>query len=336
MSATFLASAGRIIWRMAEGHDVDPTALFNQAGLDPNRINQPRARYSVAKVCRAFEHLAELTQCPHLGLEAGHYYRVTDLHAVGVAFLASHDLIEAFSRLDRYEAVLHTKVDYELEKKPGCIHFVCKSIEIESTTQRLSEDLRHSILVDLIGRGLDRQVQPLEICVTYPEPLDASRYQVFFNCPVKFSQPLAYMAFSDADATATFTARNSDLASESDNILDRLLDSATGDDPISRTRHSIMDALPSGTPSVSMIAGKLLTTPRTLHRRLAESGTTFRLILESVRADLAKSYLREENYPITEVSYLLGFADPSSFSRAFKRWTGYSPLAFRDHESPGE
>ena len=64
MSATFLASAGRIIWRMAEGHDVDPTALFNQAGLDPNRINQPRARYSVAKVCRAFEHLAELTPVP--------------------------------------------------------------------------------------------------------------------------------------------------------------------------------------------------------------------------------------------------------------------------------
>ena len=73
----------------------------------------------------------------------------------------------------------------------------------------------------------------------------------------------------------------------------------------------------------------MATTSRTLHRRLAEHGTSFRQLLDSVRLDLARAYLGETELPVTEIGFLIGFADLSSFSRAFKRWTGPSPAEFR-------
>ena len=64
---------------MAEGHGIDPATVFASAGLDASVIEQPRARYPFAKVCKAWTRLADLTNKPHLGLEAAKYYRVTDL-----------------------------------------------------------------------------------------------------------------------------------------------------------------------------------------------------------------------------------------------------------------
>ena len=69
---------------------------------------------------------------------------------------------------------------------------------------------------------------------------------------------------------------------------------------------------------------------RTLHRRLADGGTSFRELLEQTRASLAEGYLHQTDMPITEISYLLGFSDVASFSRAFKRWTGSTPKHFRE------
>ena len=73
------------------------------------------------------------------------------------------------------------------------------------------------------------------------------------------------------------------------------------------------------------IAEKLFLTPRTLHRRLKEESTSFRLIVNTARRDLAERYLREERMTITEIAFLLGYSDAKTFHRAFKRWTGHSP-----------
>jgi len=68
---------------------------------------------------------------------------------------------------------------------------------------------------------------------------------------------------------------------------------------------------------------------RTLQRRLSEEGFTYKQLLESVRHTLAEQYIRDERLSLNEISYLLGFSEQSSFSRAFKRWTGKSPSQTR-------
>lgn len=82
-------------------------------------------------------------------------------------------------------------------------------------------------------------------------------------------------------------------------------------------------------PSLTMTAQLLNLTPRTLHRRLIEEGTSYREILESVREQMATHLLQDQQLSIQEVAYMLGYGDIANFRRAFKRWTGEAPSRFR-------
>ena len=96
-----------------------------------------------------------------------------------------------------------------------------------------------------------------------------------------------------------------------------------------RVRAFLLEEVQRGAPTLQTAAAHLRTSPRTLKRRLQEEGTTFQDLLDSVRCDLAKRYLEEPRLALGEVSFLLGFSEPSAFHRAFKRWTGKTPLAYR-------
>ena len=92
----------------------------------------------------------------------------------------------------------------------------------------------------------------------------------------------------------------------------------------------LIELLPSGDCSKSKVASALNMSVRTLHNRLADSGTTYQQLLDRTRRKLAEQYMQQQNISVSEVAYLLGFSDCSNFSRAFHRWTGQSPSDFRD------
>lgn len=97
-------------------------------------------------------------------------------------------------------------------------------------------------------------------------------------------------------------------------------------------RLAVEQLLGSGEVSLGRIARDMATSPRSLQRRLAREETHFGAVVDQVREKLARHYLRDRQRTTTEVALLLGFADLSSFSRAFKRWTGESPAAFRSRQ----
>jgi AraC-like DNA-binding protein len=329
LPATFLASMGRVLWRVAEANKLDPTRFFSDAGLDPARIEEPRARFPFDTVCDAWQLLATLTEKTHIGLEAGQYYRPADLHALGITFLASANLLEALHRLDRYETVLNSNVDFDVLEEGRTIRFVCTSLDIPWGATRIVEDLRNSVIVDLSREGIGEKITPVEVGFTYPQPVYLKPYRQLFDCPIKFSTERSYVSFTKQDATRPFTARNADLARGNDAILDGLLQTLPDQNLVSRVKQIIAKSLPSGTPTEAAIAKSIYTSPRTLHRRLAEEQTSFREVMTEVRQELAEGYLQDKSIPITEISYLIGFSDVSAFSRAFKRWTGISPAAYR-------
>ncbi|MGB5735743.1 MAG: helix-turn-helix domain-containing protein [Thiohalocapsa sp.] len=101
-------------------------------------------------------------------------------------------------------------------------------------------------------------------------------------------------------------------------------------DVVSRLKTAIFEHLPSGTPSADITAKDVFMSARTLHRRLAEVGTSFLATLEVVRRELAEQYTDDPTRSLSEISFLLGFSEQSAFSRAFRRWTGQAPSAVRD------
>jgi AraC-like DNA-binding protein len=91
----------------------------------------------------------------------------------------------------------------------------------------------------------------------------------------------------------------------------------------------IVEHLPDGPPNQKQIAATMNVSNRTLQRKLRDEGTSFIDLLQDARLNLAKKYLSQPQRSIVEIAYLLGFSEPSTFSRAFKRWTGSAPAEFR-------
>jgi AraC-like DNA-binding protein len=96
-----------------------------------------------------------------------------------------------------------------------------------------------------------------------------------------------------------------------------------------RVRVVLRDAIASGHYSKPEIASRLGISARTLQRRLREEGTTYRVVLDKLREDLALRYLAQSHYTSAQIGFLLGYDDPNSFFRAFRSWTGQTPEEVR-------
>jgi AraC-like DNA-binding protein len=108
----------------------------------------------------------------------------------------------------------------------------------------------------------------------------------------------------------------------------------SGEETAERVRRHFMSALRTGEPTIETVAHHLRTTSRTLQRRLLSEGTSFTQVLDEVRREMALSHMRGRRATIDEVAFLLGFEKPTSFHRAFKRWTGVTPGEFRRQSMP--
>ena len=126
---------------------------------------------------------------------------------------------------------------------------------------------------------------------------------------------------------------NPELARHNDEIVVRYLAQMQKQNLRARVHAALIEQLPQGEPSQKKIAEALHMSPRNFQRKLAEEGTSYTGLLSDTRRDLALSYVRDASYTLGEITYLLGFSDASSFNRAFKRWTGQSPSAFRNAQA---
>jgi AraC-like DNA-binding protein len=170
--------------------------------------------------------------------------------------------------------------------------------------------------------------------VGWPSPPEASSdrdaYAAYFGVPV-VNRPAATVTFTLADADRPFLTENHRMWLFFEPTLrQRLADLERNASMIERVRSALLEALPAGELSMLWISRKLGVSTRSLQRRLKEEGTTFQRTLDTVRQSLAHHYLRHSSMSSAEISFLLGFEDPNSFTRAFQNWTGKTPLAVRE------
>lgn len=330
MQSNMLASLGRPLWSAIEAHDIDADALFKQQGLDPSLIREPRGRYPFDLLCKAGVEAVAVTNKDHLGLEVGKHFTPLDLNALGVTFLSSTNLLEAFARLDRYESLVNSSLDITIVEEKDRLGLLSNAKGIPDQSSRIVEDIRTSVLIHMARLGLNGSVDPLEVAFTYPEPKTTGEYFGLLRCPVLFSQPVSGISFSMTDVKRPFSNANRELAISNDRFLDEMIKDLKSSDLVTQVKRAIIERLPSGAPSEEEVAKSVFVGSRTLQRRLAEKDTNFRTLLMEVRRDLAEKYISDPTMPLAEISYMLGFSDTSAFSRAFKTWTGDPPAGFRD------
>ena len=165
----------------------------------------------------------------------------------------------------------------------------------------------------------------------YPEPPEAARYQSFFSCAVRFGAATAAVAldFHHDRPRVEVNALGVDVLK--DHLAQFGAPTEREDDVVERIRHEIAVAVTAhhAQPGVEAVAGRLGLSERALRRRLAAHETSFRALTEEVVAPLAKRYLRESALSVAEIADRVGYSEAASFVRAFRRWTGTTPEAFR-------
>jgi AraC-like DNA-binding protein len=194
----------------------------------------------------------------------------------------------------------------------------------------LAESFRLAAALHLSREGTGTQIVPTEVSFTYPRPSSAIAHREYFQCPTRFDAPAATIVLRASDLDLPLVSADETLAGYLSDYAEQVLTSLLQGETTQQMVHAaIWSLLGDGTPSLEHVADALRTPPRTLQRRLAAEGTSLHRETEEIRKTMALAVLRDRSISIEEVAFLLGYAEPSSFFRSFKRWTGTTPRRFR-------
>ena len=327
--STMLATAGRILHRLLERNGLDADALYIECGLDPHKLDDPRARYPYDRVARLWRQAQQRIQDPCWGLAAGEEWRPTDFHALGYAFLASRTLEEALHRLERYYRIVVQEVALKVSVDQDSFSVTYAMLETERDIPAL-HDTRWSVILrmcrEVYGPSLPLRGARL------PHPWRACAYEQYFGCPVRYDSEPSGLTFALETVRQPLPAVNRELAKANDQILHDLDRALTESSIASRVRRVILRKLTSGKPSAQDVARELAISPRSLQRKLQEEGTTFQEVSDNARKDLALQYVQSGKHDLHAITYLTGFANQSAFSRAYKAWTGRTPSEDRGRD----
>jgi AraC-like DNA-binding protein len=331
MPGTVIATSLRLLWRILERRGVDPASLFDEIGLDPEKLSDPRARYPLNLMRHACARASELLDDPAAGLIAAEVWQPTDFHALGLAFLASSTLRTALERLVRYSAMVNDLVRYSVIDSGDRITLVCNMADGDFGEVATIEDARWVIILDSCRRAYGYSLDPLEVTFLHADPgLEIGKFYGLFRCAMQFGAPVSSMTFPAEVIDRPLPASNRELAHMHDGVLSDVIGKLQRDDIVSRTKSAIIDNLPSDDFTAEKVANSLHMSSRNLQRKLAAENTTFRALVEVIRQELARSYLTDSDSTLQDIAFLLGFSSQAAFTRAFKRWTGHTPQEYRD------
>ncbi len=313
-----------------DGHDSE--ALFRSLDMDPAGLSDPHVRYSFASVQRLWEAAAWLTNDACFGLKAAQHWHPTTLHALGYAWFASDSLKDALERVVRYVRLVSTAAKALLVEDKKGYRFV---LEYEENAQGMEPaveavDAAMAILVGMCRLSYDGELNPLAVWLKRTEPVCSDRLLAYFQSPVYFEQQENSILFSHEVLEMALPTANVILAGNNDRLIKEYLARLDKGILSAQVSARLLELLPSGHINEERMASLLNVSLRSLQRRLKKEGTTFKTQLEDTRRELAENYIRDNSLSISEITYLLGFSEPSNFTRAFKRWQGMSPSAYRE------
>jgi AraC-like DNA-binding protein len=309
----------------------DPEALARTVGLPVAATRSAGEEIALSHQIAFFDLAAETLGDPHFGLSVGQHRAQGTYGLVEFLVRSSSTMGEAFQRASRYFSVLNPS---------SVIRFEAKGAEVELTHAvpgapgalgRHGNELTLASMT-LISRELTgRDWSPLAVWFANQPGPDRARLESFFGTKqLGFDAPNNGFRFAASDLELELIRSDPALASFLElQAQEKARALPSADDLVGQVEEAIRRALPDGAPSLERLALRMDLSARTLQRRLEERGARFADLLERIRQELAQKYVAEHDRPVTEIAFLLGYSDVTTFLRAFKRWTGKTPSELR-------
>lgn len=329
-----IASWAVAVAQALDARGVDSRALFGSAGIDIGTARDPAMRYPADQMTLVYELSEKATQDPSFGLSIAEHVHPTSLHALGYSLFASNDLESFCRRIVRYFGLVSTNAVTEIEQTADEFHL--SMLPAIGQTAYAPQDAWLATLMRFSRFIYRPDFDPLRVTLRRPRPtINTGRFSDWFRAPIEFGSPKNTLVFDIRDMSVRLPAANAELARQNDQVVLALLRQIDRNDIIAQVRASFIGLLPSGDCSKQTVAAQLNMSERTLQNRLVARGTTYSVLLSETRRELAEQYMNQNLHSISEVAFLLGFSEISSFSRAFRAWTGESPSSYRERSLKG-
>ena len=314
---------------------VDPAEVMASVGLDLSLFNDPENTMPVSTLGRLVSQCVARTNCPHFGLLVGQQLGLASLGLVGFLMQHSPQVGAALRSLSLYlhlhdrGAVVTLSVAHH---RAATLSYAIYQRDVEGADQIYDGAIAHAF--NLLRALCGSTWLPTEVLFSHRQPSDVGPYRRFFQAPLRF----------DSEQTAlVFPARwlEQPLAG-ADPHLHRFLEQqiAAHDrreygNLVDQLRRVLRTLLVTHQSSLEQVAQLFSLHRRTLNRRLQAQGTTYQALVDEVRCEIARQLLENTGLSMSQIAATLDYADPSAFSRAFRRWMGVPPRTFRRQRTQG-
>ncbi len=314
---------------MAAAHaGLDMAEVVELVGVSPEALGDPEARVSAELAFRAWDLVAERLGDPHFGLHAAESIHAMLFDAYDFAVTSAATLREGIEGMVRHLRLQHEGAELRFT-------VVGREARVAVRFGATSRVPRHfcecCIAVWVLrARGLlATPFVPRRVCFRHDAPRDLSEHRRVIGGDVVFSAGEDAVHFDAELLDLPLRSANPPLRKIMDSYLEER-DAPKPGDPIDlRVRAEIERAIAETTPTVGRVASRMGVSVRSLQRALGDAGTTFHDQLDTVRRELALAWARDPARSFKEISNDLGFGRSTAFTRAFRRWTGLAPSAWR-------
>jgi len=316
------------IWLIAlKDLGLEAENVLRRARLARNLFSQEHPRLSVEDYFRFWNAVVEESGDPLLPLTLVNAFSPEAFSPPIFAALCSPDMTVAAGRMADHKRLV-APMTMTVEGDADGLFVGCAWSDPDVRSPESLAALELAFLTQIARIGTREPIRPLRVESPYSiEPAEA--YQEFFGVPVEKSEHHG-VTFSPEDAKRPFLTANESLWQTFEPELRRRLTNLGAAAPlVERVRSVLLETLPSGEATIGVAASRLGMSSRTLQRSLKQEETSYQDVVRRTREELARHYVTNTKISYTEIGFLLGFAEPSSFFRAFRDWTGETPDSLR-------
>ncbi len=313
-----------------EKQGIDTEQVYKSINIQKPQWQDPTWRTPHNGQTKFWETVETLSGDPFIGLHLGEHMPVFRGQVVEYLFLSSPTFGEGLRRALGYQRLLTDAMSFVVNEDD---HTVTLQIKMNGSENGGIRQLNDCLLLNILKFfkwATDGKFHPVNIKFAHPRPESVTEYLRFFACPMSFDNVINTIEFEKELLDTPSLHAEPDLLKLHEQCAHDQMQRIERQDLVSQVRQLIGEMLDDGNANIERIAQRIGMSSRHLRRLLDEQGTSFNQLLAGYRFQLAKRLLADTKETIEEIVFLTGFSEPSTFYRAFKRWSGQTPLAYRN------
>jgi AraC-like DNA-binding protein len=308
----------------------NPEEILQGFGLDRSVFAKSEGFIPCSVFAGILREAARLTADDCFGLHFAERFNPKNIGPLVYVALNSPTIGAGIQNVERYLHVYDSSANWSFaaDGDRGYVCFVLSGLGIEPLRQ--SNEHGMTIVINTLRMMVGSQWAPQEVHFAHELPEQTSEHHRIFRAPVLFGCETNALVIELSFAERPVPAADQQLYLIMKQYLDQVLSELPGEDSLfAAIRKTIAESMRDGSPELARVAKRLAIGPRTLQRRLKEYGFDFKKLVEDTRQRFAVTYLKDRKNSLTEIAFLLGYSELSAFNRAFKRWTGTTPLEYQ-------